>query len=83
MKPFKFLQKKEYRSRFPSPYGGDIDYLNDNIPEFIIECGEIGAYQQGILAAINADINNPYRDQLRGEIWNRGFWDATETINRR
>lgn len=83
VRQFKFFQKNTYRSRFPSPYGEDIDYLIDNIPQYIIASGEIGAYREGILAGINRNINNPYHDTLRGEIWNRGFWDAQETINRR
>jgi hypothetical protein len=35
-------------------------------------------YIEGWEAARNANYNNPYPDQLRGEIWNRGFhawWD--------
>lgn len=73
MKSFKFFQKN------PSY----VEELINNVPQYIIECGEIGAYEQGVQAAVNSSGSNPYHDTLRGEIWNRGFWDATNLIHSR
>ena len=83
MKTFKFFQKKPYRSQFPSGLGNDIDELIDNPPQYIIDCGEIGAFNEGIRSAIYSNGINPYPDELRSGIWNRGFWDATNIIHRR
>lgn len=81
IKPFKFFQNEN-----------TMDVLirevrlmthNGNTPQDIIDCGEIDAYERGIEAGITCTGFNPYHDELRGEIWNRGFWVATNLIHRR
>jgi hypothetical protein len=57
----------------------DISYVHyhmrENVPLDIVECGEIGAYREGIDASVNGeDRNCPYSDELRMEIWNRGYY---------
>jgi hypothetical protein len=81
MKTFKFFQKEKGVDELRREVR--LMALNGNIPQDVIDCGEIGAYEQGIEAGITSTGFNPYHDQLRGEIWNRGFWVATNLIHRR
>ena len=56
------------------------DFLMSTISPYIVLSGEIDAYRQGIDAAMTSTGQNPYPDAIRGEIWVRGFWDATNLI---
>ena len=92
MKSFKFFQKEEKINYFNylSQLAGAMGELRrqtllmtyNNVPQDVIDCGEIGAYEQGFEAGLGGSIQNPYHDQLRGEIWNRGFWTANNLIHR-
>ena len=84
MKSFKFLQenKQTIFFHFVSGLGYDIDEIINNTPQDVIDVGEVGAYREGVIAGVNSRGINPYHDQLRGEIWNRGFWNATNIIHR-
>ena len=78
MKPFKFFNTNDITNT------DDIrDFLMSEVPDYIVACGEIGAYREGVDSGINSNGYNPYHDNIRGEIWNRGFWDATNLIHRR
>lgn len=79
---FKFFQENIFHFRYITGHN-EIDELINNTPQDVVNCGEIGAYREGIQAAILSIGHNPYHDQLRGEIWNRGFWNATNIIHRR
>ena len=81
IKPFKFFQKEDTMDVLRHEVR--LMTHNGNIPQDIIDCGEIYAYERGIEAGITSTGFNPYHDQLRGEIWNRGFWVATNLIYRR
>ena len=77
MKPFKFFNKNNFI------YDDDIrDFLMGGIPPYIVACGEISAYMDGINAGLTSMGYNPYNDNMRGEIWNRGFWNATNLKHR-
>ena len=79
MKEFKFLKDNNI-----STNTNDIrDSLMSEVPDYIVACGEIGAYREGVESGINSNGYNPYNDIVRGEIWNRGFWNATNLIHRR
>jgi hypothetical protein len=78
MKPFKFFNTNDITNT------DDIrDFLMSEVPDYIVACGEIDAYRDGVNAGINSNGYNPYHDNIRGEIWNRGFWNATNLIHRR
>lgn len=71
MKPFKFFQKGVKNDH--NSYA--LYHIRENVPLDIVECGEIGAYREGIDAGFNGeDRSCPYTDELRTEIWNRGFY---------
>ena len=92
MKDFKFFQREQKIDYFNylGQLAGAMDELrrrtnmltHDNVPQDVIDCGEVGAYEQGYEAGLSSTGFNPYHDQLRGEIWNRGFWTATNLIHR-
>lgn len=69
MRPFKFFQKNKTIDSYVHYH------IRENVPLDIVERGEIGTYQQGIDAGVyGEDRNCPYSDELRMEIWNRGFY---------
>jgi hypothetical protein len=68
MREFKFFQK-EIKNESYALY-----YMRDNIPLDIVECGEIGTYREGFDAGVGNNRNCPYTDELRSEIWNRGYY---------
>ena len=69
MKPFKFFNTNHITNT------DDIrDFLMSEVPDYIIACGEIGAYREGVDAGVGNNRNCPYTDELRSEIWNRGYY---------
>ena len=76
MAPFKFLRK-------PDTDDDIKEHLRINIPNYIVACGEISAYLHGVDCGLMSMGYNPYHDNTRGEIWNRGFWNATNLIHGR
>jgi hypothetical protein len=78
MKHFKFFNTNDITNT------DDIrDSLMSEVPDYIVACGEIGAYREGVDSGINSNSYNPYNDIVRGEIWNRGFWNAINLLHRR
>jgi hypothetical protein len=86
MRTFKFLRDQktlmEIYSELSAPTyprndGMTIPLYYSRIPQYVIDCGEIGAYEEGWNVAENSNGMNPYHDELRSEIWNRGFWDRS------
>ena len=89
MRQFKFLRNEKSLIEIYTELSATMEF-NDNmdveldysmIPQDVIDCGEIGAYERGWNAAQNSNGHNPYHDQLRGEIWNRGFWTRSNYHN--
>jgi hypothetical protein len=77
VRPFKFFQKK------PTEPNELREFMRNNVPIDVVACGEIGTYLQGVESGISGSGFNPYHDSLRGEIWNRGFWNSTNLLYRR
>ena len=82
IKPFHFLKGYVYSDEYTLPIRTDVE------PPFNIsrrhwnmlpqdlrggERDDMILYIEGWEAARDANYNNPYPDQLRGEVWNRGF----------
>ena len=82
IKPFKLLNGYTYSDEYTLPILTDVE------PPFNIsrrhwnmlpqdlrggERDDMILYIEGWEAARDANYNNPYPDQLRGEVWNRGF----------
>lgn len=42
---------------------------------------EMDCYIRGWEAARQNDMVNPYHDRIRGELWNRGFWNCMRRTN--
>ena len=80
IKPFHFLKGYVYSDEYtlPSltdpPYGISRRHWN-MLPQDLRggERDDMILYIEGWEAARDANYNNPYPDQLRGEVWNRGF----------
>ena len=77
---FKFLQSNNYNTDITQialrPFG--ISQFNWDILPQDLRGGDprfMELYIEGWESARNANYNNPYTDQLRGEMWNRG-WHA-------
>ena len=80
IKPFHFLKGYVYSDEYTLPVRTDppfgISNRHWNMLPQDLRGGEregMETYIEGWEAARNANYNNPYRDQLRGEVWNRGF----------
>ena len=82
IKPFHFLKGYVYSDEYTlqdepaRPYAISNRHWN-MLPQDLRggEREDIELYIEGWEAARNANYNNPYPDQLRGEVWNRG-WHA-------
>ena len=82
MKPFKLLNGYTYSDEYTLPVRIDPPYGISNrhwnmLPQDLRggEQEDMLLYIEGWEASSRADYNNPYPDQLRGEVWNRG-WHA-------
>ena len=85
IKPFHFFKGHVYSDEYTLPVRTDppfgISNRHWNMLPQDLRGGEregMENYIEGWEAARHANYNNPYPDQLRGEIWNRGFdawWD--------
>ena len=85
IKPFKLLKGYTYSDEYTLPLRTDPPYgisrRHWNMLPQDLRGGEredIELYIEGWEAARIANYNNPYPDQLRGEVWNRGWhraWD--------
>ena len=82
IKPFKLLKGYTYSDEYTLPVRTDppfgISHRHWNMLPQDLRGGEredIELYIEGWEASARADYNNPYPDQLRGEVWNRG-WHA-------
>ena len=82
MKPFKLLNGYTYSDEYTLPVRIDPPYGISNrhwnmLPQDLRggEREDMELYIEGWEASARADYNNPYPDQLRGEVWNRG-WHA-------
>ena len=82
MKPFKLLNGYTYSDEYTLPVRIDPPYGISNrhwnmLPQDLRggEREDMLLYIEGWEASSRADYNNPYPDQLRGEVWNRG-WHA-------
>ena len=80
IKPFKLLNGYTYSDEYTLPVRTEppfnISRRHWNMLPQDLRGGEregMETYIEGCEAARNANYNNPYRDQLRGEVWNRGF----------
>ena len=80
IKPFKLLNGYTYSDEYTLPVRTDPPFGISNrhwnmLPQDLRgrEREGMETYIEGWEAARNANYNNPYRDQLRGEVWNRGF----------
>ena len=80
IKPFHFLKGYVYSDEYTlssltdPPYGISRRHWN-MLPQDLRggERDDMILYIEGWEAARDANYNNPYPDQLRGEVWNRGF----------
>lgn len=80
---FKFLQSNNTTNHVDPPDG--ISYRHWNmLPPDLRYGPRLGMenYIEGWEAARHANYNNPYPDQLRGEVWNRGWHAWWERRNR-
>jgi len=82
IKPFKLLNGYTYSDEYTLPVRIDPPYGISNrhwnmLPQDLRggEREDIELYIEGWEASARADYNNPYPDELRGEVWNRG-WHA-------
>jgi hypothetical protein len=82
IKPFKLLNGYTYSNEYTLPVRIDPPYGISNrhwnmLPQDLRggEREDMLLYIEGWEASARADYNNPYPDQLRGEVWNRG-WHA-------
>ena len=76
MIPFKFFHKDLTDDEIK-------EHLRINIPNYIVACGELSAYWHGVDSGLTSMGYNPYPDNVRGEIWIRGFWDASNLKHRK
>ena len=91
IKPFHFLKgyvySDEYTLTLPEPPFG-MSHRHWNMMPQDLRGGErddMILYIEGWEAARDANYNNPYPDQLRGEVWNRGFdawWNRRNGVGR-
>ena len=78
---FKFLQSNDYSTDMTQVEQQEphVDIFShwDILPQDLRGATrlEMENYIEGWEAARNANYNNPYPDELRGEVWNRG-WHA-------
>jgi hypothetical protein len=76
---FKFLQSNDYSTDMTQVEQQEthVDIFShwDILPQDLRGATrlEMENYIEGWEAARNANYNNPYSDQLRGEVWNRGW----------
>ena len=92
IKPFKLLNGYTYSDEYTLPVRTDppfgISNRHWNMLPQDLRGGEregMETYIEGWEAARNANYNNPYPDQLRGEVWNRGFdawWNRRNGVGR-
>ena len=82
IKPFKLLNGYTYSDEYTLPILTDVEppfnisRRHWNMLPQDLRGGEregMETYIEGWEAARDANYNNPYPDQLRGEVWNRGF----------
>ena len=80
IKPFKLLNGYTYSDEYTLPVRTEppfnISRRHWNMLPQDLRGGEregMETYIEGWEAARDANYNNPYPDQLRGEVWNRGF----------
>lgn len=77
MIPFKFFNGKIYTDEYTVPARPEgISNRHWNMLPQDLRGGErlgMENYIEGWEAAKHANYNNPYPDQLRAEVWNRGF----------
>ena len=88
-KPFKLLNGYTYSDEYTLPVRIDPPYGISNrhwnmLPQDLRggEREDIELYIEGWEASARADYNNPYPNQLRGEVWNRGWHAWFERRNR-
>lgn len=89
IKPFKLLNGYTYSDEYilpvrtDSPFGISRRHWN-MLPQDLRggEREDMELYIEGWEAARHANYNNPYPDQLRGEVWNRGSHAWWERLNR-
>ena len=78
---FKFLESNDYNTEITQVEQQEphVDIFShwDILPQDLRGATrlEMENYIEGWKAAQNANYDNPYPDQLRGEVWNRG-WHA-------
>ena len=92
IKPFNFFKGHVYSDEYTLPVRTDPPFGISNrhwnmLPQDLRggEREDIELYIEGWEAARHANYNNPYHDQLRGEVWNRGFhawWDRRNGVGR-
>jgi len=89
IKPFKLLNGYTYSDEYTLPVRIDPPYGISNrhwnmLPQDLRggEREDIELYIEGWEASARADYNNPYPDELRGEVWNRGWHAWFERRNR-
>jgi hypothetical protein len=89
MIPFKFFNGKIYTDEYTVPARPEgISNRHWNLLPQDIRGGGwevMETYIEGWEAARSANYNNPYPDQLRGEMWNRGFhawWERRNGVGR-
>jgi hypothetical protein len=89
IKPFKLLNGYTYSDEYTLPVRIDPPYGISNrhwnmLPQDLRggEREDMLLYIEGWEASSQANYNNPYPDQLRGEVWNRGWHAWFERNNR-
>jgi len=79
LKPFKLLKgytfSDEYTMAVEPPFNLSRRHWN-LLPQDLrgATLQEMECYIQGWEGARNNEMINPYHDEIRGELWNRGFW---------
>ena len=80
IKPFHFFKGHVYSDEYTLPVRTDPPFGISNrhwnmLPQDLRggEREDMETYIEGWEAARDANYNNPYPNQLRGEVWNRGF----------
>ena len=91
IKPFHFFKGHVYSDEYTLPVRTDPPFGISNrhwnmLPQDLRggEREDIETYIEGWEAARHANYNNPYPDQLRGEMWNRGWhswWERRNRVN--
>ena len=89
IKPFHFFKGLIYSDEYTLPVRTDPPFGISNrhwnmLPQDLRggEREDIELYIEGWEAARHANYNNPHPDQLRGEVWNRGYMACFNRVTR-